>query len=160
MLKLAKLGSAIIAIAIISGCSAKTDTAPAAKPYLEMTEAEQKIEIERFVALFNQQHMADFGKSDRLNTQHYGDAEKDLIYAVATYPKHVSAKQLKKAQKAIKLLQEKANICAQPEMVHITKLGIGYQLRMIDPSGKTLYESEACRDVDSASKLRGASAAR
>jgi len=160
MLKLTKLGSALIAIVVIAGCSAKTDMAPVAKPYLEMTEVEQKVEIEKLVALFNQQHMADLGKSDPLNTQHYGDTEKDMIYAVGTYPKHVSSKQLIKAQKGIKLKEEKANICATPEVVYIGKLGIGYQLRMIDISGKTLYESEACSSVKLESKLSGPSGAR
>ena len=184
MFKLLKTCNVVAAIFILSACSAKSDRAPAAKsfldmtkaeqkveiekrvallatkPYLEMTEADKKVEIEKYATLFNLQHMMDLGGSDRLNTKYYGDAEKDMIYGVGTYPRHVSAEQLKKAKKAIQRKEEEANFCGKPEMVHIAKLGIGYQLRMTDPSGKTIYESEACETVKSTTKLRGPSAAR
>jgi len=164
MLKLAKLTSAIVAIAVISGCSAKSSSPFADKTYLEMTEAEQKVAMEKLV----EQSRAIVKKAAGKNVQaqqmleYHGDSEKDMIYTVAKYPGKIPQKQLGLIKQSFAKSQANLNICAKPEATKLTELGIGFQVRIVDSAGTEIYRSKACKGVKAAKptvKLRGASSA-
>ena len=92
-----------------------------------MTVAEQAAEMERYVAAFNAlPQFAAKNQGKNLAVKHHGDPNTHIIYAVATYPKHVSDKQLANVKTTLTKIKAKENICAQPEMVALTSTGIGY----------------------------------
>ena len=144
MHKYSKFIGIAFAAGLISACSDLS--AKAEKPYKDMTVAEQAAEMERYVAAFNAlPQFAAKNQGKNLAVKHHGDPNTHIIYAVATYPKHVSAKQLANVKTTLTKIKAKENICAQPEMVVLTSTGIGYQAIMQDPSGKILYKSDVCR---------------
>ena len=159
MYKYSKLIGIALAAGLVTGCSDNAAFKKADKPYKDMTEAEQAVELDRYVAAFN----AISQKTENFNVQHHGDSHTDIIYAVGTYPKHVSAKEFRQVKSTLKKIKADENICARQEMIALTDLGIGFQATMKDLSGKILYKSDVCRSVPSAApekpqtehKLRG-----
>ena len=141
MYKYSKLIRIALAANLAVGCSDNASFKKAEKSYKDMTKAEQAVEMDKYVAAFN----ATIEKSPSVNVQHHGDSNTDIIYAIGTYPKPVSDKQLAEIKTTISKIKAKVNLCAQPEMVALTNTGIGYQAIMKDPSGKILYKSELCR---------------
>ena len=159
MHKYSKLIGIALAASLVVGCSDNAAFKKAEKPYKDMTEAEQAVELDRYVAAFNDISQ----KSANFNVQHHGDSKTDIIYAVGTYPKRVSAKELRQVKSTLKKIKAAENICARQEMIALTDLGIGFQATMKDLSGKTLYKSDVCRGASSTApektktehKLRG-----
>ena len=85
-----------------------------------------------------------------------------MIYTLATYPQKVSKSQLNQMKTILAQFQDQLDMCVKPEVIELNKLGIGFQMRMVDKAGTKLYESEACEGVKAAKptvKLRGASSA-
>ena len=165
MLKLAKLTSAIVAIAVISGCSAKSNSPFGDKPYLEMTEAEQQIALDKKITTLKKTIAKTATKQQTQALQFVdfqADAKEDMIYTLATYPQKVSKSQLKQMKTILAQVQDQLDMCVKPEVIELNKLGIGFQMRMVDKAGTKLYESEACEGVKAAKptvKLRGPSSA-
>ena len=149
MYKYSKLIGVALAASLVAGCSDNAAFKKAEKPYKEMTEVEQAIELDRYVAAFNAMSQ----KTENFNVQHYGDSHTDIIYAVGTYPKRVSAKQFRQVKSTLKKIKADENICARKEMIALTDLGIGFQAIMKDPSGKTLYKSDICKGSASTAAL-------
>ena len=52
MLKIVKLSSAMIAVTVLAGCSAKSNSAALETPYLEMTEAAQEVAFDKLIEDF------------------------------------------------------------------------------------------------------------
>ena len=146
MRKYLKLMGLTLATGLMAACSQPTSSAKAEKSYKDMTKAEQTIALQNLVDAFNAvaQNQSN-SQSSSMVTMHHGDSELDIIYAVGTYQKHVSAKELRSVKKTIEKIKNEENICTRQEMIELTKLGIGYQAIMKDLSGKILYESNVCR---------------
>ena len=149
MYKYSKLIGVALAASLVAGCSDNAAFKKAEKPYKEMTEVEQAIELDRYVAAFNAMSQ----KTENFNVQHHGDSHTDIIYAVGTYPKRVSAKQFRQVKSTLKKIKADENICSRKEMIALTDLGIGFQAIMKDPSGKTLYKSDICKGSASTAAL-------
>ena len=149
MYKYSKLIGIALAASLVAGCSDNAAFKKAEKPYKEMTEVEQAIELDRYVAAFNAMSQ----KTENFNVQHHGDSHTDIIYAVGTYPKPVSAKQFRQVKSTLKKIKADENICSSKERIALTDLGIGFQAIMKDPSGKTLYKSDICKGSASTAAL-------
>ena len=165
MFNLAKMSSAVVAIAIITGCSAKSNSPFGDKPYLEMTEAEQQIALDKQITTLKKTIAKTATKQQAQALQFVdfqADAKEDMIYTLATYPQKVSKSQLKQMKTILAQVQDQLDMCVKPEVIELNKLGIGFQMRMVDKAGTKLYESEACEGVKAAKptvKLRGPSSA-
>ena len=166
MFNLAKMSSAVVAIAIISGCSAKSSSPFGKKPYLQMTEAEQQTVLDEQLKTLKSTAAKTATPQEAQIMQFVefkADAKTDMIYTLATYPQKVSKRELKEMKKMLAQFQDQLDVCVKPEVIELNKLGIGFQVRVVDKSGTKLYESEACKGVKSAAKptvkLRGPSSA-
>ena len=162
MLKIVKLSSAMIAVTVLVGCSAKSNSAALETPYLEMTEAAQEVAFDKLIEDFKATivEAPDTNKRAMELVEFRGDAEKDMMYLTQTFP-NVPQNQIKRLKQLLKNNANQTAICANPEVTALTTQGIGYQSHMVTLSGTTLYKSEVCKGIKPAPKLRRtASAAR
>ena len=169
MLKIVKLSSAMIAVTVLVGCSAKSNSAALETPYLEMTEAAQEVAFDKLIEDFKAT-LAESPVTKSMTEKEIkrsmelfelrGDAEKDMMYLTQTFP-NVPQNQIKRVKQFLKNNANQTAICANPEVTALTTQGIGYQSHMVTLSGTTLYKSEVCKGIKPAPKLRRtASAAR
>ena len=164
MHKYSKLIGVALAASLLAGCSDIAAFKKAEKSYRDMTEAEQVVEMEKYVTAFNTAGQSSANKAGtNLAIQHHGDSKTDIIYAVGTYPKRVSAKEIRQVKRTLEKIKANENICARAEMVELNGLGMGYQAIIKDLSGKVLYKTEVCqgaaatpaKEAASQHKLRG-----
>ena len=170
MLKIVKLSSAMIAVTVLVGCSAKSNSAALETPYLEMTEAAQEVAFDKLIEDFKAT-LAESPVTKSMTEKEIkrsmelfelrGDAEKDMMYATMTFPEKVPQNRIKRVKQFIKNNHNQTVICAKPEVTALTTQGIGYQIHTVTLSGTALYKSEVCKGIKPAPKLRRtASAAR
>ena len=88
MLKIVKLSSAMIAVTVLVGCSAKSNSAALETPYLEMTEAAQEVAFDKLIEDFKATivEAPDTNKRAMELVEFRGDAEKDMMYLTQTFP--------------------------------------------------------------------------
>ena len=163
MLKIVKLSSAMIAVTVLVGCSAKSNSAALETPYLEMTEAAQEVAFDKLIEDYKAtlaespatKLMTEKGIKRSMELIEFrGDAEKDMMYVTATFPKKVPQNRIKRVKQFIKNNQNPTSICEKPEVTALTTQGIGYQSHIVTLSGTTLYKSEVCKGIKPAPKLR------
>lgn len=135
-------GAALALAALISGCSKAPNLAT--KPYKNMTEAEQTVMMADFVEILERNINAKSHQMPGVVTTFRGDAKTDMVYTDSIYQHKVSAKDLRIIKPIIEKMQSKELDCTRPEIVKLTKLGIGFKVSMKDISGKVILDSKPC----------------
>jgi len=140
-----KTSAALLLAVFTVGCSAKAQTEASLNDYLDMTESEQVVAINNLAHAFNEAEKLNPHATKQVKTVHHADPAEDMIYAVGTYQKHVPEKNLKQLRKTISQIQAGLDVCTRPEVMELNRQGIGFQIVMVDLSGKRVFESEASR---------------
>jgi len=117
-----------------------------------MTESEQVAAINNLAHTFNEAEKLNLHATKQIKIVHRANPAEDMIYSVGTYRKYVPENNVKQPRKTISQIQIGLDVCTRPEVMKLNRQGIGFQIVMVDLSGKRVFESESCRGAKSTAR--------